>query len=427
MSCHIAPVPRERRTRALILDRRHAAHGVGAAARTAPAAGASAPPTDPLALPVQPVSAAVEVATPELEQAPAEVRDLLRTQISQLGLRLEGSPVERWIEQLYRELARKGLPRFRPICYLSDEWGCPSGEPVIGIPFYLADPRLARLEHALNDLEDEREIMSYLRHEAGHALNYAYRLYRDPLWRRRFGPFNRPYRERYRPVPFSRAFVRHLPGWYAQKHPDEDFAETFAVWLTPRSSWRRRYRGWPALSKLRYVERTVRALAHREPVVHKGDFDLTVDQMHVTLEEFYARGLEATRAAEQVAIDADLEQIFFRKGRRRVALKPAAEIVEQHRLALTDKVTYWTGVHRPLVRRLVRRMARRTRELDLYGTAGREADYLVELTAFGTMLAMHYVAGGSFEHGATAAPRSRDAKRVASSRARAPRERTAEA
>jgi hypothetical protein len=337
-------------------------------------------------------------AASELAQAPPEVQDLLGARISQLGLRLEGSPVERYVEQLYRELARKGLPRFRPQCYLSDEWGCPSGEPVIGIPFYLADPRLARLERALNDLEDEREILSYLRHEAGHALNYAYRLYRAPEWRRLFGPFNRPYRDRYRPVPFSRAFVRHLPGWYAQKHPDEDFAETFAVWLTPRSSWRRRYRGWPAMRKLRYVERTVRALGPREPLVRKGDFDVTVDQMDVTLAEFYARVMEQTRAAEQVALDADLERIFFRKGRRRVALAPAAAIIEQHRLALTDKVTYWTGVPRPLVRRLVQRMARRARELELYGGAGREADYLVELTAFGTMLAMQYVANGSFEH-----------------------------
>jgi hypothetical protein len=83
----------------------------------------------------------------------------------------------------------------------------------------------------------------YLRHEAGHAFNYAYRLYQTPEWRELFGPFNRPYRERYRPIPFDRNFVRHIEGWYAQKHPDEDFAETFAVWLTPGSRWRVRYRG----------------------------------------------------------------------------------------------------------------------------------------------------------------------------------------
>ena len=384
MACHISPAPRERRV-------------------SGPAPGPVARPAHAAANPPATASRASHTADDasarELEQTPADVRDLLLTRISQLGLRLEGSPVERCIEQLYRELARKGLERFRPVCYLSDEWGCPSGEPVIGIPFYLADPRLARLERELNDLEDEREIMSYLRHEAGHAINYAYRLYREPLWRRLFGPFHRPYRDRYRPVPFSRDFVRHLPGWYAQKHPDEDFAETFAVWLVPRSNWRRRYRGWPAMRKLRYVERTARRIAHQDPIVRKGDFDVTVDDMHVTLGEFYARGIEETHAAETIAIDADLEQIFFRKGRRRTALTPAADIIERHRVTLTDTLTYWTGVHRPLVRRLLRRMARRARELDLHGAQAREADYLVPLTAFGTTLAMHYVTNGSFDHG----------------------------
>jgi hypothetical protein len=392
VACRLAPLARERHARA-----------VGAAAPARRRRGTLAAPARSTR-PVEPESTALgepaDAPTADLAQAPVEVQSLLRTRISQLGLRLEGSPVERCIEELYRELARKGLGRFRPTCYLSDEWGCPSGEPVIGIPFYLADPRLAHLERALNDLEDEREIMSYLRHEAGHALNYAYRLYRDPQWRRLFGPFNRPYRDRYRPVPFSRDFVRHLPGWYAQKHPDEDFAETFAVWLAPRSNWRRRYRGWPAMRKLRWVERTVRALGDREPLVRHGDFDVTVDDMHVTLGEFYARGLQQTHAAESIVIDGDLERIFFRKGRRRVGLRPAAEVIEQHRLTLTDKVAYWTGVQRPLVRRLVRRMARRARELALYGAVGRESDYLVELTAFGTMLAMHYVANGTFEHAA---------------------------
>ncbi len=377
----MSPVPRER----------HRHPPVAAAARRPQSTVVSR--TAARILPPSSVAATDAAPTPEMAE-------LLRTRISQLGLRLEGSPVERYVDELYRELARKGVQRFRPTCYLSDEWGCPSGEPVIGIPFYLADPRLARLERDRNDLEDEREIMAYLRHEAGHALNYAYRLYREPQWRRIFGPFNRPYRERYRPVPFSRDFVRHLPGWYAQKHPDEDFAETFAVWLAPRSNWRRRYRSWPAMRKLGYVERTMRRIAGQEPLVHTGDFDVTVDDLHVTLEEFYARSGEETRAAESIAIDADLEQIFLRKGRRRAALVPAADIIERHRLALTNTLTHWTGVHRPLVRRLVQRMARRARELDLYGTARAEPDYLVQLTAFGTTLAMHYVSHGNFTHAA---------------------------
>src|ERR1044071_2484460 len=123
------------------------------------------------------------------ERAPPDVLEMLAKPIKELGLKLEGSPLERFVQQLYRELERKGLKKFRPACYLTDEWGCPDGQPVIGIPFYLADPKLARLERAMNDLEDEREIMMYLRHEAGHAFNYAYRLFTTPEWRRLFGPY----------------------------------------------------------------------------------------------------------------------------------------------------------------------------------------------------------------------------------------------
>ncbi len=119
------------------------------------------------------------------EKAPAEVQEILSKPIQQLGLKLEGSPLERFVQQLYKELDAKGLHRFRPKCYLTDEWGCPNMEPVIGIPFYLADPKLQRLESEMNDIEDAQQIMMYMRHEAGHAFNYAYALYKTPEWRDR--------------------------------------------------------------------------------------------------------------------------------------------------------------------------------------------------------------------------------------------------
>ena len=334
----------------------------------------------------------------DFEKTPSEVQELLDKRISQLGLRLEGSPVERFVHQLQRELERKGLKRFRLVCYLTDEWGCPDGQPVIGIPFYLANPHLARLERAMNDLEDEREIMMYLRHEAGHAFNYAYRLYITPEWRRMFGPYNRRYRDHYRPVPFSRKFVRHIAGWYAQKHPDEDFAETFAVWLTPGSKWRRRYKGWPALQKLRYVDRVARQVREQDPVVSTGDFDVTVEDMKVTVEQFYRRLMRQNGAAVNVALEADLTDLFFTRGRRRKNIRAAWEVVEEHRKTLTDKIAYWTGVKRPLVRALVERIVRTCREQELYGESGREAAYLVELTAYGTTMAMNYLTRGRFVH-----------------------------
>src|SRR2546422_4712483 len=268
------------------------------------------------------------------EKTPSDVRELLGKRISQLGLRLEGSPVERFVDQLYRELEHKGLKGFRPVCYLTDEWGCPDGQPVIGIPFYLADPKLAKLEREMNDLEDEREIMMYLRHEAGHAFNYAYRLYATPEWRKAFGPYNRRYRDHYRPLPFSRKFVRHIAGWYAQKHPDEDFAETFAVWLTPRSNWRRKYKLWPALGKLRYVDGIVRSVRDQDPVVSTGDFDMTVEDMKVTVAAFYRRMMRVNGAAVNVALESDLTDLFLPKHSRKKNVRPAAELLELHREAM---------------------------------------------------------------------------------------------
>ena len=331
-------------------------------------------------------------------EAPHADQELLRKPIKDLGLRIEGSPLERYVQLLYRELERKGLHRFRPRCYLTDEWGCPDQEPVIGIPFYLADPKLTALEKSMNDLEDEREIMMYLRHEAGHAFNYAYELFKTDEWKTMFGPFRRPYRDHYRPVPFSRRYVRHIAGWYAQKHPDEDFAETFAVWLTPRSKWRQRYRGWGALHKLRYVDRVARRFGGAEPLRPMGETDVTVEEMEVTLEDFYrATTPDESQAIADLALDIDLTDIFVKPSpRRRNGIRPAAELLGERRKEIVDKVTYWTGVRRPLVKKLVESIEERVRALNLAALTGRESAHVVEITAYATTLAMNYLTRGRF-------------------------------
>jgi Putative zinc-binding metallo-peptidase len=326
-------------------------------------------------------------------------QELLSRPIRELGLKLEASPVERFVEQLYRELEAKGLTKFRPACYLTDEWGCPSGEPIIGIPFYLANAALAQLEEETHDLEDAREIMMYLRHEAGHAFTYAYKLHNSAEWKKIFGPFRRPYHDIYRPAPFSRDYVRHLPGWYAQKHPDEDFAETFAVWLTPRSNWRKRYRGWGAMEKLRYLNRLARKLGKSDPPRRRGQADITVDDMDTTVAEFYHRdGHQSGR--EEVAVteltpDTDLRDIFPVSKRRKTAL-PAQEFLHQHRKPVIDKVAQWTGAQRPLVKTLMDTIEKRAGELDLRADKTHSAEHLAEVTAYATALVMTYVTKGKF-------------------------------
>jgi hypothetical protein len=331
----------------------------------------------------------------KFESLDPEIRGVLGKKVSELGLRVEGSPVESYVRQLYEDLDRRGFKRFRPVCYLTDEWGCPDQQPVLGIPFYLADPKLRKIEKAVDALETDRQVMMYMRHEAGHVFNYAYRLYTTPEWRRLFGPFFRPYRDDYRPIPFSRNFVRHIEGWYAQKHPDEDFAETFAVWLTPRSAWRRRYKGWPAMQKLRYVERVARALADVEPIVKTGDVDITPDDISVTVEQFYEAAGQERQARIDIALDAHLHEIFLT--RKRKEAKPAADIVNKYRPELIEKITYWTGVPRPVVRALIDSICRTCQRMKLWGERGEEARYLVEVTALATTLAMNFLTRGRFE------------------------------
>ena len=331
----------------------------------------------------------------QFEQAPPEARALLGVPIRDLGLSLEASPVAQLVQKMYDELEARGLHRFRPPCYLTDEWGCPSEEPVIGIPFYLGDPRVANIEDALNDVESEHEIMMYLRHEAGHAFNYAYELYRTEEWHALFGSFRRPYRDDYPFVPFSRDYVRHIAGWYAQKHPDEDFAETFAVWLDPDSHWRERYGGWGAMRKLQYVDRIAQELGDAEPPVPTGQTDLTVNEMEETVEEFYREWqVDESPLIRELAMDTDLDDIFLRRARAGDRdVRPAAELLAEHRRDIIDKVNYWTGVRRTLVRELVLAIERRLQELDLVAVRERSRQQMIELTVYITALAMTFLLG----------------------------------
>ena len=318
-----------------------------------------------------------------------ERQALLGRRISELGLSIRGTRVERLVQQLYRELEAKGLA-FRPPVYLSDQWGCPDATPLIGVPFYLADPRLERIEaEVAGVVESDDEAMRYMRHEAGHAYNYAYRLYDRADWRRTFGPYSRPYRDRYHVDPFSRAYVRHILGWYAQKHPDEDFAESFAVWLTPGLDWRREYAAWPALRKLEYVDRVMRELAEVVPEAPAPtDDDLPVEAMHYTIADHYRENAETLPLVDRSHFDGDLRTVFASAAEAPGA-EPAQSFLRRHERELVARIAYWTGESPTVVRALVELMAERAGALELR-MSGLEASTLIELTAFGTAVIMNY-------------------------------------
>ncbi len=317
----------------------------------------------------------------------AQRDELLGHRISDLALEIRGSRVERLVAQLYDELDRAGL-RYKPGVYLSDQWGCPDGTPLIGVPFYLADARLERIEAEMSmSVESDEEAMRYMRHEAGHAFNYAFRLHEQPEWQETFGAFAKPYRDRYRADPFSRDYVRHILAWYAQKHPDEDFAETFAVWLTPGRDWRAEYATWPALRKLEYVDRVMRAIASESAdAPQPTEDDLPVGAMRYTIAEHYALERDALPVSDEGVFDADLRQIFFAADAAPQG-GAASVFLRNHSQEVVARTAYWTSEHPSVVHSLLDLLARRAETLGL--RVGRvEAATLIELTSFVTAVVM---------------------------------------
>ena len=323
-----------------------------------------------------------------------ERQELLSRKISDLELEIPGTRLETLINELYQELENAGIS-FKPKTYLADEWGCPHGVPVIGIPFYLADPGLCKLEGELTGIEaeDESEVMMCLRHEAGHAFNYAYRLFGKPAWRRQFGKFSQPYDEDYKPTPFSTKFVRHIPGWYAQKHPDEDFAETFAVWLTPGSNWKRQYAGTPAMAKLMYVDAMVQKYGRKPPVVSDEKLDMPVQEMTMTLDRWYQSGRDTNQIGLNLhrALNADLRRLFpAEQG------QPAVDFLRVNRQQLIQDINRWTGINRPLMSALTDKLLERVKILGLKIEPDQSTARMLNVSVFLTTLAMNYIYRGQF-------------------------------
>ena len=323
-----------------------------------------------------------------------EQSELLSRKISELSLVIPGTRLEALILQLYQELENAGIS-LRPKTYLSDEWGCPQGVPVIGIPFYLADPQLTSLEGQLTEIEaeDETEVVMYLRHEAGHAFNYAYRLYDKAGWIKHFGAFSKPYRENYRPRPFSARFVHHIPGWYAQKHPDEDFAETFAVWLTPGSGWRERYADTPALDKLLYVDKIVHRYGRQSAIVTAETVDTPVEELTMTLDKWYAASNDSkgNRPVLPIIIDEYLKMLFpAAKG------QPAVDVLEANRKGLIRDVNLWTGMDRHALNSLYKEVRERVQFLGLKTDPDQTTMRMVSMAVFLTTLIMNYQRTGRF-------------------------------
>ncbi|HNY76686.1 MAG: hypothetical protein RBS72_10375 [Sedimentisphaerales bacterium] len=314
--------------------------------------------------------------------------ELLQVRVRDLGLQIPGSCVEPFVRELYDELAAKGIS-CHPTCYLADEWLTPDKIPTIGIPFCLAHPRLRKLEETMMyEVEggDPVVCMKLLRHECGHALNYAYRLYRRTRWRQMFGLFSAPYSNSYSYQPYSRRFVLHLEDNYAQSHPDEDFAETFAVWLTPDSAWQEKYKDWPVIKKLQYVDHVMRQIADRPPIVtFKGHPPYSAARMTSTLAAHYERKRRILGTEFHGYYDDSLRDLFA-ADRAAHSARKASRLVRSHRARLVNNVTRWTGHRKFDIFQLVNRLAARCEALGLSADGGDE-ETMIGLTAMVTAIA----------------------------------------
>ena len=350
--------------------------------------------------------------------------NLFGAPIRDLKLSIEGTRLVPLIEQFRAELEAKGIKRLAPKFHLSAEWGVPFGSVVIGIPFYLARPELTDLHgEETGHVEgfNEHDILRYLRHEMGHVVNYGYKLYDEEEWVKLFGSITQPYVEDYRPQPFSRRFVRHLPGWYAQKHPDEDWAETFAVWMTPVEDWRKDYAPWPtALAKLEYCERTIARLADRDPIVMTTELDQDVEELSYSLRDYY--GSQPEDGEPSAGLDGDLRAIFDdlapaaakdaagkdaatkdAAGKDAAAgqeaakeTRPAAALIRRLERPLMADVFRWTGHFPERTRSLMRHLAKRAEDLKQVYSADAEAEAIIGVTILVTSLAMNHVHRGGY-------------------------------
>ena len=342
------------------------------------------------------------VDTPAADAEPLKAADwttlsdekLLEVRMCDLHVAIAGTELEPRIAQLNTELEARGLV-FKPHYYLSDEWFTPDGVPGIAIPFYLADPRLAKLEQNLMlEVEggDAASCLRILRHEAGHAIDNAYQLRRRPIRRRLFGNPATEYPEYYTPKPYSKSFVQHLDHWYAQSHPDEDFAETFAVWLDPQGMWATRYAGWPAQRKLEYMDKLMRELARKRPVVTTRRTVDPLSRLKKTLGEHYRKKREHYGLDHPDFYESDLRNLFSDAPQYAKNMS-AARFVRRIRREVRSTVASFTDSYQYTIDQLLSKIMDRCRELNLRLTDSEEATK-IDFMVFLTVQTMNYLHSG---------------------------------
>lgn len=339
--------------------------------------------------------------------------ELLTTPLNRLGLSIEGAPLlGEAVRAVKADMERMRLNKLKPFFYLSTGYGTIEGTTNICIGFYDADERIRQLNKEYRGwMYSYDEVVATLRHEVGHAFAYAYKLYRLPEFRETFnvrGNYFHTYpadnRYIYRVNPWSRDFVNPSGDHYAQKHPDDDFAETFTVWLTPRVNWRKKWRNYPgALRKLEYVDKVVNEYRRQEPLFDNVPNEYEgMSEYNMTLGQFFKSPTRAYRNKATGYVDSDLKAIFRSKPKSRNGHKVvrgyvhADNFLQRNQLIIVNRISQWVGVDPTVVSDLILKCRHRAHQLNLWVRQDEREKKLVEFTTYVSARCAHYEVWGTY-------------------------------
>jgi hypothetical protein len=320
--------------------------------------------------------------------------EILELKFSDLELSIEKSRVEPLIDQLYKELKNRKL-NFRPEVYVAEDWFSVDGVPGIAIPFYVVNERLAKIQKKLLfDAEgyNKKDCLKLLRHEAGHAIDNAFHLRKSKSRQRLFGLSSTPYPDEYSPQAYSRKYVVHLNLWYAQAHPDEDWAETFAVWLNPNSNWKKKYQKWPAIEKLKLVDELMNEIKNKKPLVKVYDRPGNIKNNRRKLKTYYKSKIEDLGLDQPFYIDPLITRLFSSDPKFKNK-KLASQFIRQERKLIRDMVSKWTGQYKYTIDQILSDVILSCKEKKLRLTTS-EREARLDLVGMLTAHTLNYISSG---------------------------------
>ncbi len=255
------------------------------------------------------------------------VQEVFQTPICDLTLSFEGNGLATAMNALRDEVRAKGL-QFWPNWYFGDDDFWTTDRAIsVNVPWFLGDDivRLAVASRGTQYTDDD--LLRILRHEYAHALLYAFEGWKHWHWVQAFGDFDKEYTEDWEPDASKDAdFVAHLdrPGTggllhYAQKHPDEDWAETFATWIS--GEWQAQMETGSDLRKKKiltvqdlvsrgffYGEPIVKNLGRRTPSTRNA---MTVGEYVGTSEASFSMHAALLRREPALQVECALHELYF--------------------------------------------------------------------------------------------------------------------